>query len=638
MGCWNLAGFAIEPIRVVFALGDVLACFSRVLWLMITCPCVSAVSLSRHPQRTIEIDGPVLLLMGYIGTFFARMARHLEAEGVEVYKVSFPLLEYGFTAHQRLAFSGPMSEFRAFLEMQIQERGIRHVFMHSDVPIPHRIALDLCSELRQQGHVIDGYVFELGYLRPNYVTLERDGVNSRSALNKPAEFYRSLPEQQVIPQARRESGVRWRKIWKAPTFVQHAFTCYRIVDGAHKLQPKPAYVWAAVRGFARKYLYAISERRVKTALFDGSPFFLGVLQVATDSQLKGERSFSSVEGFITEMVESFARSAPRQARLFIKHHPRDRGYTNYSSHVKRLVQRFGLQQRVFYFHDSPLAPILRNPACRGVVLINSTVGYQTLFHGVPLKALGTAPFNIEGLADQQPLDGFWAAPRRSDRALFRRFYHHVLSTTQINGNFDGAFPFAQTFSVKGAFTSPLRKQLVSLAMVWRVPLRLIWWMCAAVCAAISLFAGPRSFWLRAASKAVSQALGLRICLDCSDDQSFASAGHHQLHGSSLMVWLVKHYCFSAHLHAFSTVVPTRERCSADLEGVQHVARPLQMEDRVIHWSVLRRSDCVQERWLRRWPLVWGLSRLWGDPMLLECKEQLCSLEPSASAVFKTLIP
>ena len=35
MGCWNLAGFAIEPIRVVFALGDVLACFSRVLWLMI---------------------------------------------------------------------------------------------------------------------------------------------------------------------------------------------------------------------------------------------------------------------------------------------------------------------------------------------------------------------------------------------------------------------------------------------------------------------------------------------------------------------------------------------------------------------------------------------------------------------------
>lgn len=594
-------------------------------------------SLSQHFQRTIEIDGPVLLLMGYIGTFFARMARHLEAEGVEVYKVSFPLHEFGFPAHQRLPYSGPMCDFRAFLNTQIQERGIRHVFMVNDYPIPHRIALDLCAELRQQGHAIDSYVFELGYLRPNYVTLERDGVNARSSLNKPAEFYQCLSAQQVIPQARRESGLRWRKLWKAPTFVQHAFTRYQIVEGPHKLQPTPGYLWAAVRGFARKYLYAISERRVKAALFNGSPFFLGVLQVSTDSQLTDEPSFASVEGFITEMVESFARSAPRQARLFIKHHPRDRGYTNYSSHVERLVQRLGLQQRVFYFHDSPLAPILRNPACHGVVLINSTVGYQTLFHGVPLKALGTAPFNIEGLADQQPLDGFWAAPRRSDRALFRRFYHHVLSTTQINGNFDGAFPFAQTFSVNGSVTSPLTRQWVSLAMVWRVPVRLMWWLRAAVCVAIVCVVGPRSSWLRAASKAVLRALGLWMCLDCSDDQSFACAGHHRLHGSSLLVWLVKHYCFAAHLQAGSTVAPLRQRRSADLAAAKYVAR-LHMEGRVMDWSVMLRSDCVQERWLRRWPLLWGLSRLWGDPVILECQEQLVSPEPSVSAESKTLIP
>ena len=253
-----------------------------------------------------------------------------------------------------------------------------------------------------------------------------------------------------------------------------------------------------------------------------------------------------------------------------------------------LVQRLGLQQRVFYFHDSPLAPILRNPACCGVVLINSTVGYQTLFHGVPLKALGTAPVNIEGLADQQPLDSFWGAPRRSDRALFRRFYNHVLSTTQINGNFDGAFPFAQTFLVKGAFKSPLRRHRLSLAMVWRVPVRLIWWLRAAACAAIALVAGPRSSWLRAASKAVLQALGLRICLDCSDDQSFMrgspSASRQQPHGlvgQALLLSLpISSVC--------STVVPSRERRSADLASSQHVARPPQMEDRVIHWSVLLR--------------------------------------------------
>ena len=530
-----------------------------------------------------------------------------------------------------------MGDFRAFLKMQIQERGIRHVFMHSDVPIPHRIALNLCAELRQQGHRIDSHVFELGYLRPNYVTLELDGVNARSALNNSAEFYRSLPAQDVIPQARRESGVRWRKLWKAPTFVQHALTRYRIVEGAHKLQPTPGYVWAAVRGFGRKYFYAISERRSKEALFNGSPFFLGVLQVATDSQLIGEPRYSSVECFITEMVESFACYAPKNARLFIKHHPRDRGYTNYSSCVERLVQRLGLQQRVFYFHDSPLAPILRNPACQGVVLINSTVGYQTLFHGVPLKALGTAPFNIEGLADQQHLDGFWVAPRRSDRALFRRFYHHVLSTTQINGNFDGAFPFAQTFLVKGVVKTPLRSQLLSLAMVWRVPIRLICWLRAVACAAIGFSAGPRSFWLRAASKAVLQALGLRICLDCSDDLSFEFSCQHRLHGSNLLVWLVKHYCFAAHFQACLPVVASQQARSPDLEWTQLDASSRQQtEGKVMQWSVQLRSDDVQERWLRRWPLVWGFSRLWGDSMLLECQEQSDSREHLAPLFPKTV--
>ena len=104
-----------------------------------------------------------------------------------------------------------------------------------------------------------------------------------------------------------------------------------------------------------------------------------------------------------------------------------------------------------------------------------------------------------------------------------------------------------------------------------------------------------------------------------------------------MVWLVKHYCFAAHLQAGSTVATPRERRSADLAFAQHVAKPPQMEGRVMDWSVMLRSDCVQERWLRRWPLVWGLSRIWGDPVMLECQEQLVSPEPSVSAKSKTLI-
>ena len=59
--------------------------------------------------------------------------------------------------------------------------------------------------------------------------------------------------------------------------------------------------------------------------------------------------------------------------------------------------------------------------------------------------MGKAPYNIEGLADQQDIDLFWSNPQPSDRDLFRKFYNYTLQTTQINGNFDGYFPFASVF-------------------------------------------------------------------------------------------------------------------------------------------------------------------------------------------------
>ena len=97
----------------------------------------------------------MLLLVGPLGTFFARFARYLENQGVEVYKLSLPLHEFGFTRQQRLRFTAPMNQLRPFLAEQIERLGIRHLFMYGDFIDPHRIALDLCAELRQQGQAID---------------------------------------------------------------------------------------------------------------------------------------------------------------------------------------------------------------------------------------------------------------------------------------------------------------------------------------------------------------------------------------------------------------------------------------------------------------------------------------------------
>ena len=569
-----------------------------------------------HPQQQLLIQGPVLLLVGPLGTFFARFARYLENQGVEVYKLSLPLHEFGFSQQQRLPFAQPMDQFRPFLAEQIERLGIRHLFMYGDFIDPHRIALDLCAELREQGQTIDSYVFELGYLRPNYVTLEPDRVNCCSNLNKPSSFYRQLPDVEWFPEARRETGVRWRKFWKSITFIQHAFTRYKIVDGVHKLQPRPEFLIAQVRGLLRKHLYRFSESSIRSQLSNGDPFFLGVLQVATDSQLARGCGYCGVEDFITDVVESFASYAPTQARLFLKHHPRDRGYNHYGAHVKRLEQQFGLKGRLFYFHDSSLAPILRKPSCEGVVLINSSVGFQALFHGVPLKAMGQAPFNIDGLADQQPLANFWQQPQRSDRALFRRFYHHVLGTTQINGNFDGCFPFTQVFPVQQALGPSNSSEFVSLGQLARRVLRL---GRAGVTWGLAQLLNSKRLKSRAAGLAL-RGLGVRVCIDRRDHKPSGRCEVHVLNGNYLLDGLAQCSSFATFQQLCCLVHPFPLKLLSALQLKSAIRLAGERGALVVPWVLQSPNQPVQEMALPNhpWRLLW--SRFTGPEILLECQE------------------
>ena len=569
-----------------------------------------------HPQRQLIIQGPVLLLVGPLGTFFARFARYLESQGVEVYKLSLPLHEFGFSQKQRLRFSEPMDQFRPFLVEQIERLGIRHLFMYGDFIDPHRIALDLCAELREQGQAIDSYVFELGYLRPNYVTLEPDRVNCCSNLNQPSSFYRQLPDVDWFPEARRESGVRWRKCWKSITFIQHAFTHYKIIEGVHKLQPRPEFLIAQARGLLRKHLYRFSEAPIRRQLSNGDPFFLGVLQVATDSQLARGCEYRCVEDFITDVVESFASHAPSQARLFLKHHPRDRGYNHYGAHVQRLEQQLGLKGRLFYFHDSALAPILRKASCQGVVLINSSVGFQALFHGVALKAMGQAPFNIDGLADQQPLANFWQQPQCSDRALFRRFYHHVLGTTQINGNFDGCFPFAQVFPAhQKAEQFPSSGSISSRQLVrrlWRLVRAGATW-------GLAQLVNSKRLKRRAAGLAL-RGLGVRLCIDRRDHQPSGRFEVHVINGYNLLDGLVQRSCFATTEQLCCLTHPSPLETLSALQLKSAVRLAGQRSALVIPWLMQSPNQPIREMALLNhpWRQLWA--RFTGPEILLECQE------------------
>ena len=398
-------------------------------------------------RKKILIEGNCLFLMGPIGTFFARLSNYLEKNNVRTYKISFPLYEYGFPQSRIIKFHQDIYLFKNFLKKILIDKEIKHIFMYGNVLIPHREALSLVEELKKEDIQVNTHIFELGYLRPNFVTLENKGINYSSGFIKSKEFYLKQDSYKVLPIPKEYARFRIRKIWKTLSFINHSFKKYKIVNKEHKLQPKPIYIWFQIRGFFLKYFFKFSEYKLKKKYLGEKNFFIVILQVSTDSQLTEGSDIKDNSKFIYKVIKDFAR-ANLNINLVFKHHPRDRGYTNYSDLIEKFSKEFGVYKKVFYIHDFFLSKLFRNPNCKGTVVINSTVGYQSLYHSVPVKSLGITPYNISGLTDQRDLISFFKNPSTVDKLLFNKFYKYILENSQINGNFDGFFPFKDVFIFK----------------------------------------------------------------------------------------------------------------------------------------------------------------------------------------------
>jgi capsule polysaccharide modification protein KpsS len=195
---------------------------------------------------------------------------------------------------------------------------------------------------------------------------------------------------------------------------------------------RETFVW--LRSAWRKWRNKPESRKVQRLLRRelSKQYFLVPLQVHNDAQIFHHSSIG-IGGFLEEVFESFARHAPPETLLVVKHHPMDRGYKDYTALIDFLAARHGLGGRVFYTWDFHLPRALQH--ARGTVLINSTVGLQSLHHNTPVKTLGRAIYDMPGLTCQSPLHTFWREPGSVDTHLYKRFRSYLLQTNQYNGSF-----------------------------------------------------------------------------------------------------------------------------------------------------------------------------------------------------------
>ena len=111
-------------------------------------------------KNAIKIEGTCLLLVGPIGTFFARLSDYFEINHVKNYKILFPLHEYGFQKSRIIKYADEIKFFKSFLKDLILKKNIKHIFMYGNVLIPHRQALELAAEIKEEGINIKTHIFE----------------------------------------------------------------------------------------------------------------------------------------------------------------------------------------------------------------------------------------------------------------------------------------------------------------------------------------------------------------------------------------------------------------------------------------------------------------------------------------------
>ena len=375
----------------------------------------------------------VLLLQGPIGPFFRRLAGDLKRAGAaDVVKIDFNGGDWLFSPKGSIQFRGRMAEWADFLDRVLSERQIDTVLLFGDCRPVHRIAHRVADK---RGVTIG--VFEEGYIRPNYVTLELFGVNGHSTIPRIPEAYLEAPKVEEVESVSVGNSlwfaVMWCMMYYEASILLRPF--YRHYTHHRPLNFNESWPW--LRSVWRKQLYKLQEKGIQEELvekFSGN-YFLVPLQVHNDAQLLVHSSFTSVQAFIFEVLTSFAKHAPQDTLLVIKQHPLDRGYRNYSDYVATLAAQYHLGNRVRYIHDQHLPTLLEH--ARGVVVVNSTVGLSALHHGTPTKVCGEAIYDLKGLTFQGRLHAFWkhAAELVVDAELYIRFRSYLVSHTQLNGNF-----------------------------------------------------------------------------------------------------------------------------------------------------------------------------------------------------------
>ncbi|MDH0873783.1 capsule biosynthesis protein [Agrobacterium pusense] len=376
--------------------------------------------------------GAYLFLQGPASPLFMNIAEHLEASGASCHRINLHVGDSIFWRRRGgIAYRGRFKDWGRFVEGVIDTHAIRALILLGEERPYHAEAIRVA---RARG--VEIFVVEMGYLRPDWVTIERDGMSSNSRFpNDPATITtaaRDLPELDKVR--------RFHQTFLAEALYDLAYNLppvffwflYPWYERHSLFHPLTEYAGWIVQLANQKKRQANAEALSSELLKTGKPRFVYPLQLETDFQLRAHSPYNCQRQAIAEVLTSFASHAPPAVQLAIKVHPLDNGIINWRSFIDKSSAQLGVRDRVHYFGAGDLATLIAGS--EGIVTVNSTAALHGLIDGIPAKVLGAAIYDVPGMTDQRPLDEFWRGPDKPDPVLTVAFYKLLAASIQERGN------------------------------------------------------------------------------------------------------------------------------------------------------------------------------------------------------------
>jgi capsular polysaccharide export protein len=369
-----------------------------------------------------------LFLQGPPGPFFRMLAKQIEATGGTVHRINLSGGDRRDWPQGAVDFRDSFSEWPVFFDQFLRDHEITDLLLYGDCRPYHVAAHGIASRRDVRTHVL-----EEGYLRPDWMTLELEGVNARSSLSRDKRWIMAeaarLPSQSDLPPItasfrRRSRDAYW--------YYHHVFLGR--LRFPHYRSHRTGSLVAEGLGWLWKFSRAEGRRRVAETVIErlrGQPTFVLPLQLSGDFQIRTHSSFADMQSAAAYAIASFAAHAPADAHLLLKAHPLDCSFFNWPKFVERQERRHGLHGRLHYVDGGDLNEMVSQS--RGLVCVNSTSATIALDNDTPVCTLGEAIYDFDGLTHQDHLDQFWANPTPPEAGLYPAFRRVLVDRCLVRG-------------------------------------------------------------------------------------------------------------------------------------------------------------------------------------------------------------